>query len=69
MADVLKLPMFWLVLLAIWGVLTAILMQTVATKEEKIFENTFVWVNMYLMLMAMQIFFCATYVFDFEILV
>ena len=68
MADVLKLPMFWLVLLAIWGVITAILMQTVATKEEKIFENTFVWVNMYLMLMAMQIFFCATYVFNFEIL-
>lgn len=69
MTDVLKLPMFWLVLLAIWGVITAILMQTVATKEEKIFENTFIWVNMYLMLMAMQIFFCATYVFDFEILV
>lgn len=68
MTDVLELPMFWLVLLAIWGVITAILMQTVATKEEKLFENTFVWVNMYLMLMAMQIFFCATYVFDFEIL-
>ncbi len=68
MTDVLELPMFWLVLLAIWGVITAILMQTVATKEEKLFENTFVWVNMYLMLMAMQIFFCATYVFNFEIL-
>jgi 4-hydroxybenzoate polyprenyltransferase len=68
MADVLKFAMFWLVLLAIWGAIIAILMQTVATREEKIFENTIVWVNMYLMLMAMQIFFAATYVFEFEIL-
>lgn len=68
MAGVLKLAMFWLVLLALWGVIIAVLMQTVATREEKIFENSIVWVNMYLMLMALQIFFCATYVFDFEIL-
>jgi 4-hydroxybenzoate polyprenyltransferase len=68
MTGVLKLPMFWLVLLAIWGVIIAILMQTVATREEKTFENTIVWVNMYLMLMAMQIFFAATYVFDFNVL-
>jgi 4-hydroxybenzoate polyprenyltransferase len=63
-AGVLKLAMFWLVLLAIWGVFTAILMQTVATREEKTFENTIVWVNMYLLLMALQVFFCATYVFN-----
>jgi 4-hydroxybenzoate polyprenyltransferase len=68
MAEVLKLAMFWLVLLAIWGVIIAILMQRVATREERIFENTIVWVNMYLLLMAMQIFFAATYVFEFEIL-
>jgi len=68
MADVLKLAMFWLVLLAIWGVIIAILMQRVATREERMFENTIVWVNMYLLLMAMQIFFAATYVFEFEIL-
>jgi 4-hydroxybenzoate polyprenyltransferase len=67
MAGVLKLAMFWLVLLAIWGVIIAILMQTVSTKEEKTFENSIVWVNMYLFLMAMQIFFCATYVFDIDI--
>jgi 4-hydroxybenzoate polyprenyltransferase len=67
MAGVLKFAMFWLVLLAIWGVIIAILMQTAATKEEKIFENSLVWVNMYLILLALQIFFCATYVFDFEI--
>lgn len=67
-SGVLELAMFRLVLLAIWGVLIAVFMQTVATKEEKIFENTIVWVNMYLMLMAMQIFFCATYVFDYQIL-
>lgn len=68
MAGILELPMFWLVLLAIWGVIIAFLMQTVSTREEKTFENTMVWVNMYLMLMAMQIFFCATYVFDFKVL-
>jgi 4-hydroxybenzoate polyprenyltransferase len=68
MAGVLKLEMFWLVLLAIWGVVIAILMQKVATREEKTFENTIVWVNMYLMLIALQIFFCASYVFNFEIL-
>ncbi|MEE9151417.1 MAG: UbiA family prenyltransferase [Thermoplasmata archaeon] len=66
MTGVLELAMFWLVLLAIWGVIIAILMQTVATREEKTFENTIVWVNMYLMLIAMQIFFCATYVFNFK---
>jgi 4-hydroxybenzoate polyprenyltransferase len=68
MAGVLKLSMFWLVLLAIWGVIIAILMQTVATREEKTFENSIVWVNMYLMLMALQIFFCATYVFDIQVI-
>ncbi|UCG69221.1 MAG: UbiA family prenyltransferase [Thermoplasmata archaeon] len=68
MAGALTLPTFWLVLLAIWGVIIAILMQTVATREEKKFENTLVWVNMYLMLMAMQIFFTATYVFDFSVI-
>ena len=67
-AGILELDMFWLVLLAIWGVVIALLMQTVATREEKIFENSIVWVNMYLMLMALQIFFCATYVFDFEVI-
>ncbi|UCF08167.1 MAG: UbiA family prenyltransferase [Thermoplasmata archaeon] len=68
MAGLLEIGMFWLVLLAVWGVITALLMQTVATREETTFENTIVWVNMYLLLMAMQVFFCATYVFDFEIL-
>jgi hypothetical protein len=68
MGGVLKLEMFWLVLLAVWGTITAVLMQTVATREEKTFENSIVWVNMYLMLMAMQVIFCATYVFNFEIL-
>jgi 4-hydroxybenzoate polyprenyltransferase len=63
--GILELRMLWLVLLAIWGGAIAILMQKVATKQEKTFENTIVWVNMYLMLMAMQVFFTATYVFDF----
>jgi 4-hydroxybenzoate polyprenyltransferase len=67
MAGILQLAMFWLVLLAIWGVLIAILMQTVATREEKTFENSIVWVNMYLFLMALQLFFCATYVFDIRV--
>ncbi|UCE36915.1 MAG: UbiA family prenyltransferase [Thermoplasmata archaeon] len=65
MSGVLELRMLWLMLMVVWGVVTALLMQTVATKEEKIFENTIVWVNMYLMLMALQVFFTATYVFDF----
>jgi 4-hydroxybenzoate polyprenyltransferase len=64
-AGFLELRMLWLVLLVIWGGAIAILMQKVATKQEKTFENTIVWVNMYLMLMAMQVFFTATYVFDF----
>jgi 4-hydroxybenzoate polyprenyltransferase len=68
MAGILRLARFWLVLLAIWGVLIAILMQKVATKEEKLFENSIVWVNMYLFLMAMQVFFAATYVFDLNII-
>ncbi len=68
MAGVLELEMFWLVLLAIWGVVIAILMQTMATKEEKTLENTIVWVNMYLMLIALQVFFCVSYVFHIEIL-
>jgi 4-hydroxybenzoate polyprenyltransferase len=68
MIGALKFGMFWLVLLAIWGVLIAILMQTVATREEKTFENSIVWVNMYLFLMALQVFFCATYVFDIQLL-
>jgi 4-hydroxybenzoate polyprenyltransferase len=68
MAGLLKIEMFWLVLLAVWGVITALMMQTVATREEKTFENSFVWVNMYLLLIAMQVFFAATYVFKFEIL-
>jgi 4-hydroxybenzoate polyprenyltransferase len=67
MAGVLELPVFWLTLLAIWGVLIAIMMQTMATREERTFENTLVWVNMYLMLMALQVFFAATYVFDFRV--
>lgn len=67
-AGLLKIEMFWLVLLAVWGVITALMMQTVATREEKTFENSIVWVNMYLLLIAMQVFFAATYVFDFEIL-
>jgi 4-hydroxybenzoate polyprenyltransferase len=65
MSGILELRMLWLMLMVVWGVVTAFLMQTVATKEEKLFENTIVWVNMYLMLMALQIFFTATYVFDF----
>jgi 4-hydroxybenzoate polyprenyltransferase len=68
MAGFLKIGMFWLVLLAVWGIITALMMQTVATREEKTFENSIVWVNMYLLLIAMQVFFAATYVFDFEIL-
>jgi 4-hydroxybenzoate polyprenyltransferase len=68
MTGVLKSDMFWVLLLAVWGVLIAILMQKVATREERIFENTIIWVNMYLFLMAMQIFFFITYVFKFEIL-
>jgi 4-hydroxybenzoate polyprenyltransferase len=68
MTGVLKSDMFWVLLLAIWGVVIAILMQKVATREEKIFENTIIWVNMYLFLMAMQISFFITYVFEFEIL-
>jgi 4-hydroxybenzoate polyprenyltransferase len=67
-SGILRLARFWLLLLAIWGVLIAILMQKVATKEEKMFENTIVWVNMYLFLMAMQVFFAATYVFDLNII-
>jgi len=68
MAGLLKIEMFWLVLLAVWGVITALMMQSVSTREEKTFENSIVWVNMYLLLIAMQVFFAATYVFNFEIL-
>ncbi len=65
LTGILELRMLWLVLLAIWGGAIAIAMQKLATKEEKTFENTIVWVNMYLMHMAMLIFFTATYVFNF----
>jgi 4-hydroxybenzoate polyprenyltransferase len=65
MSGILELKMLWIMLMVIWGVVTALLMQSVATKQEKLFENTIIWVNMYLMLMALQIFFCATYVFNF----
>jgi 4-hydroxybenzoate polyprenyltransferase len=67
MAGILQLGRFWLVLLAIWVVVIALLMQTVATREEKSFENSIVWVNMYLFLIALQVFFCATYVFDIQV--
>jgi 4-hydroxybenzoate polyprenyltransferase len=63
--DLLKLGTIWLALLAIWGVMIGLLMQTTASMPGKTFENSPIWVNMYLMLMALQIFFCATYVFNF----
>lgn len=63
--EVLELGTIWLVLLAIWGVIIGLLMQTTATHPVKTFENSPIWVNMYLMLIALQVFFCATYVFKY----
>ncbi len=63
--EILELGTIWLVLLAIWGVIIGLLMQTTATHPVKTFENSPIWVNMYLILIALQVFFCATYVFKY----
>jgi 4-hydroxybenzoate polyprenyltransferase len=51
-----------LIILAIWGVFIVLLLYKYADVPDKKFENTPVWLHMYLMLMAIQLGFCLVYI-------
>lgn len=52
-----------LCVLAIWGAYIVYLLFKYADTPDKKFENTTVWIHMYLMLMAIQIGFCVLYIY------
>ena len=51
-----------LIVLIIWGAIIALLLYKYADVPDKKFENTSVWIHMYLMLMAIQLGFCIVYI-------
>ena len=51
-----------LTILIVWGVYIALLLYKYGDIPDKKFENTSVWIHMYLMLMAIQIGFCIIYI-------
>jgi 4-hydroxybenzoate polyprenyltransferase len=53
----------YLTLLIIWGIYIVILLYRYGDVPDAKFENTSVWIHMYLMLMALQIGFCLIYIF------
>lgn len=61
MLDILRRETLVLTALVVWSIYTVYLLWKYAEQPDKKFENTPVWKHMYLMLMAMQIGFCAIY--------
>ena len=51
-----------MLVLIVWGVFIVLLLYRYADVPDKKFENTQVWMHMYLMLMAIQVGFCLVYI-------
>ncbi len=51
-----------LIILIVWGVFIVLLLYRYGDVQDKKFENTSVWIHMYLMLMAIQVGFCLVYI-------
>jgi 4-hydroxybenzoate polyprenyltransferase len=54
-----------LVILIFWGIYIVFLLYKFGDVPDKKFENTTVWIHMYLMLMAIQVGFCLVYLNDY----
>ena len=55
----------WMSVLILWGAYIVFLLYKYAEVPDEKFENSPVWKHMYLMLMAIQIGFCVSYLYDY----